>query len=179
MMLLLPAVLAASAVPTTAHTYTWLSGSLTGPDVIPPLNLTLAAAKAKCSSLTACVGMTFKAATQAPAGVVHAYFKNAPTGGPWHRASPWQTYLRDDFPQYPGPAWVHPKIHQSPFCLHFPGWHLQWLRDRGRQGRALRRLPAVRLDQRHHGAQPRCAHVGRADGDPLRHKRRPDDLGLA
>jgi len=111
------------AAPTIAHTYTWISGSLTGHDVIPPLNLTFAAAKAQCSSLPACVGITFKAPTQAPAGVVHAYFKSIPTGGPWQVAGPWQTYLRDDFPSYPGPAWVHPKIHHSPLCLHFPGWH--------------------------------------------------------
>ena len=24
---------------------------------------------------------------------------------------------------FPGPAWLHPKIHNSPDCLHNPGWH--------------------------------------------------------
>ena len=24
---------------------------------------------------------------------------------------------------YPGNAWQHPKIHQSPDCLHVGGWH--------------------------------------------------------
>jgi hypothetical protein len=24
---------------------------------------------------------------------------------------------------YPGNAWQHPKIHQSPDCLHLGGWH--------------------------------------------------------
>ena len=123
LLLALSAVSAAAlpAVPAAAHTYAWFPGSLTrGHDVIPPLNLSVAAAKAKCSSLTACVGITFKA--QAPAGVVQVYFKNAssqpPSGGPG------QTYLRDDFPRgYPGPSWMHPKIHQSPFCLHIHGWH--------------------------------------------------------
>jgi sucrose-6-phosphate hydrolase SacC (GH32 family) len=125
--MLLLSLMAASALPAapTAHTYTWYPGSLTkGHDVILPLNLTLAAAKAKCSSLTACVGITFDAPTQAPAGVVQVFFKNAssppPSGGPVTG----QTYLRDDFPmQYPGPPWMHPKIHQSPFCLHIAGWH--------------------------------------------------------
>lgn len=85
--------LALPADPT--HTYTWISGSLTGHDAIPPLNLTL----------KACVGITFKAPTQSPAGLVQAYFRSGPTGAPWQIPGPWQTYLRaDDFPQYPGPA---------------------------------------------------------------------------
>ena len=128
LLLALPVSAAATvrpAIPAVTHTYTWYPGSLArGHDVIPPLNLTLTAAKAKCSSLTACVGITFMAPTQAPAGAVLVSFKNAssppPTGGPVTG----QTYLRDDFPrEYPGQPWMAPTIHQSPFCLHISGWH--------------------------------------------------------
>ena len=46
------------------HTYTHEPGALpAGNDVIAPLNLTLAQAEAKCSSLAACIGITFKAPT--------------------------------------------------------------------------------------------------------------------
>ena len=81
----------------TAHTYTHEPGALpAGNDVIAPLNLTLAEAEAKCSALTDCVGVTFKAPTATPAGVVTAYFKGTDktTGD-----SAWQTYLRDYSPK--------------------------------------------------------------------------------
>jgi len=81
-----------------SHTYTHELGALpAGNDLCAPLNLTLADAEAKCSSLTACVGITFKSPTATPTGVVKAYFKDGTTkttGDPQ-----WQTYLRDYSPR--------------------------------------------------------------------------------
>ena len=53
------------------------------------------------------------------------------------------------------------------------------LRHGRREGHAVRGLPRVRLAQRDDQAEPRRAHVGRATRNPLRHQRRPHDLGRA
>ena len=95
-----------------AHTYKYAKGALpVGNDVVPPQNLTLAAAEAKCSGLPACAGITFASKTPQPAGVVNAYFKTANTAGA-NGAAGWATYLRDDYApnpmnqgkQLPGPS---------------------------------------------------------------------------
>jgi hypothetical protein len=39
------------------------------------------------------------------------------------RPAPVPTPAPTPVPPYPGPAWVAPKIHHSPECLHHNGWH--------------------------------------------------------
>ena len=103
--------LAAQAEP--AHTYTHIKGALgKDNDAVPPQNLTLAAAEAKCSALPNCTGVTFASNSERPAGVVHAYFKKKDCGAPYG-ADGWQTYLRDYTPPPPPPP-------PSAFC---PKYH--------------------------------------------------------
>ena len=65
------------AAASSGHTYKYAAGTVpVGDDVIPPANLTLALAEAKCSSLPACVGLTFKAGSPTPTGTVKVYFKD-------------------------------------------------------------------------------------------------------
>ena len=102
---------AAQAEP--AHTYTHIKGALgKDNDAVPPQNLTLAAAEAKCSALPNCTGVTFASTSERPAGVVHAYFKKKDCGAPYG-ADGWQTYLRDYTPPPPPPP-------PSAFC---PKYH--------------------------------------------------------
>jgi hypothetical protein len=111
-MVLLAAVVTACAAAPNGHTYKYTAGTLpVGDDVIPAANYTLAEAEAKCSSLTTCAGITFKAPIATPVGTVRVYLKDAGTQGVLKSAG-WQTYMRDDYvpnpmskgKQIPGPT---------------------------------------------------------------------------
>merc|ERR1719272_82213 len=80
----------------------YVAGALAkGSDVIPPANMTLAAAEAKCISLKAggaggaagCQGITFKADTQNPTGIVQVYFKSSTASGDVD--ADWRTLILD------------------------------------------------------------------------------------
>ena len=84
--------------PASKSRWTYMAGALAkGNDVAPPANMTLKAAEAKCISLNAegkgCKGITFKSDTQAPTGVVQAYFKSS--GATGDVDADWRTFMLD------------------------------------------------------------------------------------
>ena len=114
-----------------SHSYKYVAGALPkGDDLIAPQNLTLTQAKAKCSGLAGCAGISFKSGSATPAGVVHAYFKDGGTQSPT-RSPGWQTYMRDDYrpnPMANGKQMVGPSNASDPAVLS--AWHADMQRWR-------------------------------------------------
>jgi uncharacterized surface protein with fasciclin (FAS1) repeats len=81
-----------------ARAFTHYAGALSaGNDVIPPLNMTLVAAEAKCGKNVNCTGFTFKSLKPAPFEMHHVYFKGDSTS--LVNADPqWQSYLKAPLP---------------------------------------------------------------------------------
>lgn len=90
---LIALVLGAASAGAASWTYTYSPDAIgAGNDVIPPQNMTWAAAEVKCSSLPRCQGITSHASnTTAPSSIQKVYFKSAVSHT---NDASWSTYLK-------------------------------------------------------------------------------------
>ena len=122
LVLLLATVAATSS--SLQHNWTYQHGALAAGNDLQKGNHTLAEAESICVSLPGCIGFTDHSSNAKSAAVEAIYFKKAPMN--LNTDFAWSSYLLDYTPgqyPYPGPNWTHPRIHQSPDCLHRGGWH--------------------------------------------------------